>query len=326
MIFRYKTNLRRVVCLEIIGKCGLNCAHCSSNSSIENNDYLSLDQIKKVIVETSELGYNELSLSGGDPFLHPHLIDLISYAKEHNFYVIAYSSGNILDGNKLVPISKNFFKKIDKAGLDKIVFSIHGLSKQIHEQITQIKNSYENLLITLENSLNGYQFEKEVNFVFMKNNSVELFDIIPFLKLYQIKNLHLLKYVAHGRAKENRKKYEINDIELKDIVLRFISQKIDKIGISLSSSLPMLKDDDRINCRAGVDKICITPTGYVYPCVAMKNFEGFNDFNNINQNSIEKIIHESRIFKFINILHNSSNHLQCHLNCPAQKIIKEQMI
>lgn len=38
-------------------------------------------------------GIQELSLSGGEPFLHPDLFKMIKYAKEQNIRVVLFTSG-----------------------------------------------------------------------------------------------------------------------------------------------------------------------------------------------------------------------------------------
>ncbi len=327
MAFRYTKNLNKTICLEVTDKCGLNCAHCSSNSNIKKNTFLSFNKISRIIEESARLGFNEISLSGGDPLLHPKIDKIIKLAKQYSFYVICYTSGNLYNRReqKNLPLSKEFFKKLDKSGLDKLVFSLHGISKDSHEEITQVSNSYMNLLISMENSKNDYVFKREVNFVIMKNNANELFKVVPFLRKFNIFNLHLLRFIPHGRAFNNRVKFELDDTEVKTLIQDFISEYGEKIGISLSSSLPILKQNDRIKCRAGTDKICITPYGYVYPCVALKNIK-LNGDNNIETNLLSIIISDSKVFKFMNSIHKSNQEYECHLNCPAQKIIKEQLV
>ncbi len=82
------------LCFEIIEKCPNNCKFCSSNSCITKNKIINLDDFKRVIdyfIKTG--GIEELSLSGGEPFLHPDLFEMVRYAKGKGIRTVIFTSG-----------------------------------------------------------------------------------------------------------------------------------------------------------------------------------------------------------------------------------------
>ena len=82
------------LCFEIIESCPNECKFCSSNSHIDKNKIISFDDFKKVIdYFISEGGIEELSLSGGEPFLHPDLLKMVEYAKLFGIRVVIFTSG-----------------------------------------------------------------------------------------------------------------------------------------------------------------------------------------------------------------------------------------
>lgn len=82
------------LCFEIIETCPNRCKFCSSNSSLEKNRLISLTDFKRVIdYFISKGGIEELSLSGGEPFLHPDLEKMIEYAKRYNIRTVVFTSG-----------------------------------------------------------------------------------------------------------------------------------------------------------------------------------------------------------------------------------------
>ena len=82
------------LCFEIIESCPNECKFCSSNSCIEKKQIVSFDDFKRVIdYFISEGGIKELSLSGGEPFLHPHLLDMVEYAKSLGIKTVIFTSG-----------------------------------------------------------------------------------------------------------------------------------------------------------------------------------------------------------------------------------------
>lgn len=82
------------LCFEIIKKCPNNCMFCSSCSSYEEEQIIDYETFKKVIDHLYEKnGIEEISLSGGEPFLHPDLFKMVSYCKNKNIRTVLFTSG-----------------------------------------------------------------------------------------------------------------------------------------------------------------------------------------------------------------------------------------
>lgn len=89
------------LCFEIIEKCLNNCKFCSSNSDCNKIQIIKFDEFKKVIdYFMSNGGIEELSLSGGEPFLHPDLLKMVEYAKSYGIKTVIFTSG-VINGNDL---------------------------------------------------------------------------------------------------------------------------------------------------------------------------------------------------------------------------------
>jgi len=82
------------LCFEIIQTCPNNCLFCSSCASIDKDKKIELDLFKKTIDHLIDLGgIEEISISGGEPFLHPDLFEMIKYCKEKGIRVVLFTSG-----------------------------------------------------------------------------------------------------------------------------------------------------------------------------------------------------------------------------------------
>lgn len=91
------------LCFEIIESCPNKCKFCSSNSCMEKRQIISFDDFKRVIdYFINEGGIGELSLSGGEPFLHPDLLKMIEYAKSKEIRTVIFTSGI----KKSIPLDK----------------------------------------------------------------------------------------------------------------------------------------------------------------------------------------------------------------------------
>lgn len=95
------------LCFEIIEKCLNNCKFCSSNSNCNKNQIIEFNDFKRVIdYFMKNGGIEELSLSGGEPCLHPKLIKMVEYAKSKNIRTVIFTSG-VIAGRELDSKVKN---------------------------------------------------------------------------------------------------------------------------------------------------------------------------------------------------------------------------
>ena len=86
----------RDLCFEIIEACPNNCKFCSSNANINKRKIIKLEDFKRVIdYFYNSVGIEELSLSGGEPFLHPNLLQMVEYASNLGIRTVIFTSGVI---------------------------------------------------------------------------------------------------------------------------------------------------------------------------------------------------------------------------------------
>ena len=82
------------LCFEIIETCPNNCLFCSSCSSINKTRMIDYNKFKEVIDYFISIGgIKEISISGGEPLLHPELLRMIRYCKLNNIKVVLFTSG-----------------------------------------------------------------------------------------------------------------------------------------------------------------------------------------------------------------------------------------
>ena len=82
------------LCFEVIQTCPNNCKFCSSNSSIKEKKIIPIDVLKKTVEHfIKNGGIEEISISGGEPFLHPDLFEMVRFCKENNIRTVIFTSG-----------------------------------------------------------------------------------------------------------------------------------------------------------------------------------------------------------------------------------------
>ena len=62
--------------LEITKKCPMNCILCSSEGGEAAPNEFSLTELKDIVDQAKSLGVTQISLSGGEPLTHKHILDI----------------------------------------------------------------------------------------------------------------------------------------------------------------------------------------------------------------------------------------------------------
>lgn len=82
------------LCFEVIQTCPNRCKFCSSNSSIKKDKIIKLKDFKRTVdYFMKQGGIQEISISGGEPFLHPDLFEMVKYCKEQGIRTVIFTSG-----------------------------------------------------------------------------------------------------------------------------------------------------------------------------------------------------------------------------------------
>ena len=116
--------------IEITSACNLRCKHCYNNSSVLNNQ-IDKDDFYRIVQELVECGCAEISISGGEPFMHNHIIDYIRAC-----IILGIKRINIVTNGTL--ISQKILEeilKIDTQSLVVFQLSIEGSCSKEHDFI-----------------------------------------------------------------------------------------------------------------------------------------------------------------------------------------------
>lgn len=81
------------VCLHINNLCNLQCLHCWSNSGPNGKSKLARTDILALISTLMPLGLRRVSLSGGEPLLHPEIVDIVKDLSDANLQVVITTNG-----------------------------------------------------------------------------------------------------------------------------------------------------------------------------------------------------------------------------------------
>lgn len=308
------------ISIEVIRKCPNNCVHCSSLSSEECREIISVEKFKEVIDGVKELGLNTVCFSGGEPFLHPDIVEMIDYVhnKELNCYI--YSSGIYLDCMKnRISIPEEILDRIS-GKITKIIFNIEAVDECTYDVIMGTRGCFHLLEQSIKDAIDR-KIVVEGHFVPMKFNKNQIEHVVDFCEKSGVSKVSFLRLVLHGRALNNREHLLLSQAELKDVEERLI-----KLCKSKSSyiriGVPLLGETNEVHCEAANGKLNIRYDGNVYPCEVFKNHrvDILDDIKpgNIFEEKIEKIYKDSKYLQKVRTLVERFSRGNCCENCVGQ--------
>jgi MoaA/NifB/PqqE/SkfB family radical SAM enzyme len=108
-----------------------------------NPGHMPLDLALRTIDEAAALGMEELQLSGGDPLLYPHLVEVIRAAKAHpGVFVLMNSVGTGITVEKA--------REIIDAGLGAWNFSVDTLDPAKYEKLRGVRNALPTIMKAID--------------------------------------------------------------------------------------------------------------------------------------------------------------------------------
>lgn len=285
------------ISIEIIRKCPNNCLHCSSLSNRVCTEQLPYDKFGEVISDAKELGAKVICLSGGEPFLHDRITDMVRLVSEYGMDCYIYTSGIVLDQhNQPTPIPPEILKQISGYAA-KLIFNIEAGTEQTYDRLMGTKNCFKKMQQSAIHAAEA-GLCTEAHFVPMRVNVNEINEAALLCKRIQISKISFLRLVLHGRAKENAALLTLTEqqiLELKNQLSEFQEQS----DLSIRIGVPLSLDLSCHRCEAASGKLNIKYDGGVFPCEVFKNYSmekslGGLSPENIYQQSLLDIYNRSR--------------------------------
>ena len=275
------------ISIEIIRKCPNSCMHCSSLSDEQCSETLEYKKFVSIVTDAVSLGAGIICLSGGEPFLHPSIIDMVEFANSLNLQTYVYTSGIALDEyNQKASLDTGVLKAISKS-VTKLIFNFEAAKSSTYDEIMGTTGCFDKMKQSIKDA-HSFAITTEAHFVPMKSNIGEVADVIDLCKELNISKLSFLRLVLHGRAQINEDLLALSDEELEKLRVSLAGLKehsaLDiRIGVPLATNAPGAPCQ---KCEAANGKINIKYDGRVYPCEVFKNERISHCFKGVRPESV----------------------------------------
>lgn len=292
----YITNVH----IDIISKCNERCVHCY----IPHNKKISAMESKlfhKILDQCNDLNIIHITLSGGEPLLHPDFLSFLEKIIENNYSI------NIL--TNLVLFNNDFFNLIKDNPLIGIQTSLYSMKPDIHDYITGVKGSFEKTKGAILKLIDA-NIPIQISCPVLKPNQDSYYSVIEWGNKYQISVEDDLSLIGtYDCSKENLSCRLSFDEARRVITERFYKDKDYMEKIQRNSIEKNFIPEDYA-CSVCNSSICIADNGDVYPCAGWRGFV----IDNINYTTLEDIWYNSHKVKELRRL-QKKNFKNC-IECP----------
>lgn len=310
--------------VELSKQCTLACVHCSAFANPYNKISLPYSRVEHLLYEFAELQGEEVTFSGGEPFIYAGLPALIQTASVLGLRTVAFSSGVVKSEPNFVSLSSSFFSNYPVLPT-KIVFSVYSASANEHELITAEPNSFYLTTTSIKQCVD-LGIAVDLHYVPTKQNIRSFPSLVRLAENFHCDTIRILRYVPHGRGKLNKDHLQPDAKDMQEFVSMVTRLQEDTcVNLKLGSAFGFMASGLTSECAAGVDELVIDAKGFVYPCSAFVNVSIGGQHGNILDSTLEDIWKYSdylaQVRRVLDHRKQCTSKTGCHPGCIAQKTI-----
>ncbi|MEA3306210.1 MAG: radical SAM protein [Elusimicrobiota bacterium] len=200
--------------------CNNYCDFCAQGDKRIGNEKKSLKEIKALLTGAKKKDVSGVVFTGGEPTMHPDLIDAVKTAKKLGFTSIQIQT----NGRKLAYYG--YCLELKRAGVSEMGPSLHGSKAEIHDGLTHAKGSFKEVVKGIMNckKLGMYVLTNTVITTANYKDLPDLARLFAYLKVdhFQFAFVHVI-----GSALKNKKWI----VPQKKKIVKYVHKGLD-IGMS----------------------------------------------------------------------------------------------
>jgi SynChlorMet cassette radical SAM/SPASM protein ScmF len=188
--------------------CNLRCRHCwimpESKEKKRANAFLGVKLFQSIIDQAVPLGLSSLKLTGGEPFYHPRIVEILEIVKKTNLNLSIETNG--------VLCSPEIAKSIKECKNPGVSISLDGSKAKTHEWMRGVEGCFDKALEGVRNLLNE-GIRPQLIMSIVRHNKDQMEEVVRLAEREGCESVKFNLVHSVGRAKEMAEAGGILDIE-----------------------------------------------------------------------------------------------------------------
>ncbi|MHB9108990.1 MAG: 12,18-didecarboxysiroheme deacetylase [Armatimonadota bacterium] len=190
-LLQFSQDKKPVVVWNVGQRCNLRCVHCYAHSrDIDYSGELNHEEGLRLIDDLAQFGAPVLLFSGGEPLMHPRILELIAYAREKGMRAVISTNGTL--------ITPELAEKLKAFGLSYVGISLDGL-EETNDRFRGMKGAFAAALAGVRNCREA-GIKVGLRFTMNRKNVHDLNGIFDLLEEEKIPRICFYHLVYAGRG------------------------------------------------------------------------------------------------------------------------------
>lgn len=266
----------RLACLqfELTSRCNERCIHCYIPNDKKNAGFdLTFVRFKNILDQFAAMGGIHVTLSGGEALMNKDIIKMLHYCREKDMQISLLTN--------LISLNDEQTQAIKEVNISIVQVSLYSMNPEVHDTITTVKGSWKRTREAIER-LHAADVPVQISCPVMKANKDGYDKVMQYARSLRMKSN--TDYIMMAQADldtanlANRLNLKETEKVIRDIINNDIDYREETLHTESYTSLPPDEYAEMPLCGAGINDLCVTVNGDIYPCAGWQSFVVGNVF------------------------------------------------
>ncbi len=205
--------------ISVIDRCNFRCPYCMPSEQFHHHyqflpekEWLSFQEIERLVRITVPLGVRKLRLTGGEPLLRPKLDELVSMLSSiPGIEDIALTTNGML--------LRTWAKRLRSAGLKRLTVSLDTIDPELFNVLSGGHGKLSDVLTGIEEAVSAGFSELKINAVIMRGvNDAGILDLARHFR----GTGHILRFIEFMDV-GNQNNWDLNNVVMSDEIIKLVA-------------------------------------------------------------------------------------------------------
>ncbi len=273
----------------VTNDCVADCVYCYAERQRhgKGGPPLHLPRALEIVEEIGDLQIPSVLVSGGDPFLHPHIVEILGAMIGRGIHVPVSTKSEL---------SEQLIGRLAEVGLNRLQVSIDTTNEPTHRMLTRRPGLLEKTLATVKHA-KAAGFRVLVNAVLTSQTVPEMRQTVEDLVPLGIASINFSEYTPSLYRHSDELLVSPNQRKDVDETIQELHARYPDVPIE-SRREQDLQFEKRAICTGGIHQLAVYPDGKVVPCDQAPS-AGPCVIGDLSQQSLKEIWDSERLALFL---------------------------